>query len=137
MDLNEAVENFERATRHCDNLITVHREAGGTARGRRDEEVSINRAVVVLAVASWQTVIQDYTLACIELSAPAPGGPLSPATFAVLAGRVQNEVGVFATPNAQNTRRLMLGTSRRISLFERPPFGGAVCSSVRRFTLEF
>jgi hypothetical protein len=109
MDLNEAVENFERATRHCDNLIAVHRESGGTARGRRDEEVSINRAVVVLAVASWQTVVQDYTLASIELSAPAPGGPLSPASYAVLAGRVQNEVGAFATPNAQNTRRLMIG----------------------------
>lgn len=98
MDVDEAVANFQRATRHCDNLITVHRGSGGPARGRRDEEVSINRAIVVLAVASWQAVVQDYTLACVDLSAPAPGGPLSVASYAVLAGRVRKEVSDFATP---------------------------------------
>jgi hypothetical protein len=109
MNLNEAAANFERATRHCDNLIAVHRGYGGPERGRRDEEVSINRAVVVLAVASWQAVVQDYALACVDLSAPAPGGPLSPASYAVLAGRVRKEVADFATPNAENTRRLLIG----------------------------
>jgi len=61
---------------------------------------------VVLAVASWQAVVQDYALVCIDLSAPAPGGPLSPASYAVLAGRVRNDIGAFATPNAQNTRKV-------------------------------
>jgi hypothetical protein len=87
----------------------VHRGHGGPARGRRDEEVSINRAVVVLAVASWQAVVQDFALACIDLSAPAPGGALSPASYAILAGRVRKEVADFATPNAENTRRLLIG----------------------------
>lgn|GEM_PF-1483417 len=109
MDLNEAAENFRRATLHCDNLIAVHRGHGGPAQGRRDEEVSINRAVVVLAVASWQTVLQDYALACVDISAPSPGSPLSPTTYAVLAGRVRKEVGDFATPNAENARRLLIG----------------------------
>lgn len=109
MDLVEAAENFRRATRHCDNLIAVHRGHGGPGQGRRDEEVSINRAVVVLAVASWQAVVQDYALACVDLSAPGPGSPLSSATYAVLAGRVRKEVGDFATPNAENTRKLLLG----------------------------
>jgi hypothetical protein len=109
VDVDEAVANFQRSTRHSDNLITIHRGHGGPARGRRDEEVSINRAVVVLAVASWQAVVQDYTLACVDLSAPAPGGPLSVASYAVLAGRVRKELADFATPNAQNTRRLMIG----------------------------
>src|SRR5687768_1510049 len=109
MELNEAVSNFRRATRHCDNLITIHRGYGGPAQGRRDEEVSINRAVVVLAVASWQAIVEDYTIACVDLSAPAPGGPLSTASYAVLAGRVRKEVNDFATPNAENTRRLMIG----------------------------
>lgn len=77
MDLEEAAANFRRATQHCDNLIAVHRRAGGPLQGPRYEEVSINRAVVVLAIASWQAVIQDYTLACVDLSAPAPGSPLS------------------------------------------------------------
>jgi hypothetical protein len=109
VDLIEATDNFRRATRHCDNLITVHRGHGGPAQGRRDEEVSINRAVVILAVASWQAVLQDYALACVDLSEPAAGSPLSPATYAVLAGRVRKEVGDFATPNAQNARRLLVG----------------------------
>jgi hypothetical protein len=109
MDLNEAAANFDRATRHCDNLIAVHRGHGGPGRGRRDEEVSINRAVVVLCVASWQAVVQDYALACVDLSAPGSGSPLSAASYAVLAGRVRKEVADFATPNAENTRRLLLG----------------------------
>jgi hypothetical protein len=107
--LDEAVENFRRATRHCDNLITVHRGHGGPTRGRRDEEVSINRAVVVLAVASWQAVVQDYTLACVDMSAPDVGSPLSPASYKILAGRVRKEVGDFATPNAENVRKLLIG----------------------------
>jgi len=110
VDLIEAAENFRRATRHCDNLITIHRGHGGPAQGRRDEEVSVNRAVVVLAVASWQAVLQDYALAAVDLSAPGPGSPLSPATYAVLAGRVRKEVGDFATPSAENARRLLIGT---------------------------
>lgn len=65
--------------------------------------------VVVLAVASWQAVIQDFALASVDLSAPGPGSPLSPATYAVLPGRVRKEVGDFATPNAENVRRLLLG----------------------------
>lgn len=109
MDLNEAAENFRRATRHCDNLIEVHRGYGGPAPGHRDEEVSINRAVVVLAVASWQALIQDFALASVDLSAPGPGSPLSRATYAVLAGRARKEVGDFATPNAENVRRLLIG----------------------------
>lgn len=109
MDLQEAADNFARATAHCDNLIAVHRGYGGPGQGRRHEEVSINRAVVVLAVASWQSAIQDYTLSCVELSAPPPGSPLTPASYAVLAGRVKKEVGDFSTPSAENVRRLMVG----------------------------
>jgi hypothetical protein len=58
VDLVDAKERFDRATKHCDNLIKVHRGHGGTAVGRRAEEVSLNRAVVVLAVASWQSMIR-------------------------------------------------------------------------------
>jgi hypothetical protein len=107
VDLVEAMEGFDRATKHCDNLVQVHRGHGGPGSGRRAEEVSLNRAVIVLAVASWQSLVQDLTLAAIDLSAPGPGSPMSTATYAVLAGRVRAEVNAFATPNAQNSRRLM------------------------------
>jgi hypothetical protein len=109
VDLVEATENFQRATQHCDNLITVHRGYGGPGGGRRAEEVSLNRAVIILTVAAWQAVIQDFATACVDLSAPAPGGPLSRQSYDVLAGRVRQEVGDFATPNAQKSRRLLIG----------------------------
>ena len=109
MDLTEATENFARATQHCDNLIAVHRGYGGPGRGRRAEEVSLNRAVIVLAVASWQTVIQDLTSAALELSAPSPGGSISSSTYAALTGHVKQQVGALATPNAENVRNLMVG----------------------------
>lgn len=109
MDLQEAVDNFRRATQHCDNVVAVHRGYGGDQRGRRAEEMSLNRAVIVLAVASWQAVIQDYTRACLDLSAPVAGSSITPATFALIAGRVRREIADFSTPNAENTRRLLMG----------------------------
>jgi len=109
VDLVEARNNFRRATRHCDNLIAIHRAIGGPQQGRRDREVSINRAVIVLVIAGWQAVVQDYALSCVDLSAPAAGSPFSPASYALLAGRIRKEVADFATPNAQNVRRLLLG----------------------------
>jgi len=107
MDLNSATANFARSTRHCDNLIVVHRGSGGSKAGRRDEEISVNRAIVVLTVAAWQAVIQDLSLACVDLSAPGPNDLISRPTYSLLAGRVKSEVGAFSTPNAQNTRKLL------------------------------
>lgn len=108
MDLVAAADNFKRAIEHCNNLIDVHRGYGGPSAGRRRKEVSVNRAVVVLAVATWQAVIQDYALACVDMSTPAAGGPLSPATYKALTGRVRKEVGDFSTPSGENVRNLLI-----------------------------
>lgn len=108
MDLEQAAGNFRRAIAHADNLIAVHRRAGSGGRGRRVEEVSINRATVVITVATWQAAVQDMTLACLALSAPPLGDPFLPA-YRVIAGRVRAEVGAFSTPNAENSRRLLQG----------------------------
>jgi len=108
MDLATAAENFKRSIVHCDNLVTVHRRAGTGDRGRRTEEVSINRAVVVIAVATWQAAIQDMTLACLDMSSPKASTESYPA-YRVIGGRVRKEVGDFATPNAENARRLFQG----------------------------
>lgn len=110
MNLTEARDNFARATEHCENLIAVHRGYGSDAAGRRIKEVSVNRAVVVLAVASWQAVIQDYVHAILDLSRPSAGSTaITSATYSIMAGRAQTEVQAFATPNAQNCRRLLQG----------------------------
>lgn len=108
VELEDVVANFARATRHCDNLVAVHRGHGGAARGRRDEETSINRAVVVLVVAAWQALVQDLALAALDHGAPLAGSPLSKGSYALLSGRLRKEIADFSTPNAENTRRLLL-----------------------------
>lgn len=109
MDLNDARANFDRATQHCDNLIKVHRGHGGPAQGRRAEETSLNRAVIVITAASWQAFIQDETLAALDLSAPVAPGGLSAATYAGLRRHVEAAVNLFATPNSHNARTLLQG----------------------------
>ena len=74
----------------------------------RKRLVSINRAVVVITVATWQAAVQDMTLACLAHSEPPAGDSFLPA-YRVIAGRVQTEVGGFSTPNAENSRRLLQG----------------------------
>jgi hypothetical protein len=107
VDLDDAAANFGRAMRHCDNLVTVHRGHGGAGPGRRAAEISVNRAIVVIAVASWQAVVQDLALACIDLSAPGADNPTMLSTYHAITGSVRNAVGDFSTPNAENTRRLL------------------------------
>jgi hypothetical protein len=107
VNLDDAAERFQRALTHCDNLVTVHRGHGGLGPGRRAEEISVNRAIVVIAVASWQAVIQDLTIACVDLSTPDANSSLSRASYSAITGPVRNAVGDFATPNAENSRRLL------------------------------
>lgn len=109
MTLANAAESFTLATRQCDNLVEVHRGHGGPKKGRRDKEVSLNRAVVVLTVASWQAVVQDMTRAAVEAGTPGAGDALSPATYSLITGHVAQQIGDLSTPNAQNVRRLMQG----------------------------
>lgn len=105
--LVDDADKYRVAMSHCDNLVAVHRGHGGVARGRRDQEISLNRAVIVMTVASWQAAIQDM-VETLVISAQPPAGPLSN-YYALLAGRVRQEVNNFSTPNAENTRRLMRG----------------------------
>ena len=103
MDLQSAVDNFTTAVAHCHNIIAVHRRVGAGQRGRRWEEVSLDRAVVVMAVAAWQAAVQDMTAAIIDTAAPATGA----ANYHALLGHVRKAILDFGTPNSQNTRRLM------------------------------
>ena len=109
MDLDEAAANFVRSTTHCDNLIAVHRRSGGDKAGKRDEEISVNRAIVVLTVGAWQAVIQDFTRACLDLGTPGPGDTVSLPTYSLISGRVKMEINNFSTPDAQRSRALLLG----------------------------
>lgn len=108
MDVQQAADNFDNALRHCDNIIAVHRAHGGGGAGRRTIETSLDRAVIVLAVAAWQAAVQDLATAILDTSTPGGPSQLDIARFNTLIGPVRGQVGRFGTPNAQNTRNLMI-----------------------------
>jgi hypothetical protein len=60
---------------HCDNLVLVRQRSGIGQRGRRRIETSVNRAIVVIAIASWQAVVQDMTRFLLDRSRPQPTEP--------------------------------------------------------------
>jgi hypothetical protein len=97
---------FERAMEHCDNLVLVHQRSGTGQRGRRRIETSVNRAIVVIAIASWQAVVQDMTRFLLDRSMPAPADP-SYGLAKLIRGQVMGALNNFSTPNAENTRQLL------------------------------
>jgi hypothetical protein len=100
-----AQDEFEQAMRDPNNLVEIHRELK-TGPGRRTREVALNRAIVVLSVAAWQAYVQDVAKAALHHIRPAPGDPQG--GYPVLRGQVLSSVHRFATPNAENTRDLLL-----------------------------
>ncbi|WP_141711791.1 hypothetical protein [Jiangella alba] len=108
MDLLTAAANFRRAIRHSDNLIAVHRSTN-SGRGRRTKEISLNRAAIVLAVATWQASVEDLTIAAIDVSRPAQQHAYLDRAYDVVTGKIRVDVKQFSTANAQNSRRLLLG----------------------------
>lgn len=103
MDLQEAKTRFDRAMGYCDDIVEVHRGHGGGQRGLRTLETSLNRAIVVLAVAAWQTVVQDLITAALDHLHPAGGGGVGN----LLRGQALKAVSDFSTPDAEKSRNLL------------------------------
>lgn len=97
---------FLRAMEQCDNLVLVHQRSGTGLRGRRRLETSVNRAIVVIAIASWQAVVQDMTRFLLEHNMPTSTDP-NYGVAKLISGQVERELGRFSTPNAENTRQLL------------------------------
>lgn len=106
MDLPEASERFQVAIGYCDDVVAVHRRAGTGLPGRRGEETTLNRAVIVMAVAAWQVVVENLVLAVLD-SARAHAAAHPPATLAAYEGTVRGSVQRFSTPNSQQSRVLL------------------------------
>lgn len=106
MDLQEASERFKAAIGYCDDVVAVHRRSGTGLPGRRGEETTLNRAVVVMAVAAWQVVVENLVLAALD-SATAHAAANPPATLAAYGGTVRGSVRRFSTPNSQQSRILL------------------------------
>ena len=93
---------------HCDNdnLVLVRQRSGTGQRGRRRIETSTNRAIVVIAIASWQAVVQDMTRFLLDRSMPQPTEP-NYGVARLIRGQVQGALNNFSTPNAENARQLL------------------------------
>ncbi len=60
---------------HGDSLVLVRQRSGTGQRGRRRIETSVKRGIVVIAIASWQAVVQDMTRFLLDRSMPPPTEP--------------------------------------------------------------
>jgi hypothetical protein len=97
---------FIRAMADSRNLIAIHRDLNQGA-GRRVREVSINRAVVVLTVAAWQAYAQDL-LSCILDVIEIERGDEGYERFRLVKIDARRAAHFFSTPNAENTRNLLM-----------------------------
>ena len=97
---------YRNAMTHCDNLIEVHKRAGTGSRGRKWIETSVNRAVVVIAIASWQAAVQDITRFLLKRGMPELTDP-NHGFARLIEGQVIRELDRFSTPNAENSRNLL------------------------------
>lgn len=102
----DAEREFIEAMADSENLIAIHRELN-QGPGRRTREMSLNRAIVVLSVAAWQAYVQDLTAEALR-AFDVPAGQHGRAVFLAVRADVKNAAHNFSTPNADNTRNLLL-----------------------------
>jgi hypothetical protein len=113
VSIQNAVNSFDRALQHCDNLIKVHRAAGTGARGRRSAETSVNRGTVVLALATWQAFVQDIAAALrdavlIQSRSQPASSPLVAAALSHWEGEFTSAIERFSTPGPDQSRALLM-----------------------------
>lgn len=107
MAVQAAADAFGRSIQHCHNLISIHQERNA-GQGRRHREVSLNRATIVLAVATWQTLVQDLTTGALDAAKPGANATVAETgAYRLIRGQIERQVRNFSTPNTQNTRDLL------------------------------
>ena len=97
--------DFEAALADPRNISEIHRDLR-QGPGRRIREVALNRAMVVLTVAAWQAFLQDAARVASEILKPEQGEPQG--GYRVLRALLLQNINTFSTPNAENTRDLLL-----------------------------
>ena len=88
------------------NLLEAHKRLrkGG---GRRFQEVSLNRAIVVLTVAAWQAFAQDLVTEILT-TLEVPTGHPARDTYKIMSTSAKRARFLFSTPNAENTQGLLM-----------------------------
>lgn len=82
------------------DLITVHKRANADP-GQRVEELSLNRAAVVFAVAAWQTFVERLSAGLADSMAPPAGDPTE-GVYRLLRANIETQIGRLNTPDARN-----------------------------------
>jgi hypothetical protein len=98
-------EEFRTAMEDPRNLVGIHRDLR-QGPGRRTREVALNRAIVMFSVGAWQAYVQDAVTVSYDLLEPPLGQPQG--WYQVLRGLLVRAVEQYNTPNAENTRNLLL-----------------------------
>ncbi|MET8909506.1 hypothetical protein [Micromonospora sp. NPDC004551] len=111
MNVQDTVRNFVMALEHCQNMLVVHRAVGDGGRGRRVEETSLNRGVVVFAAATWQAFVQDLAMALrdatlLQLQA-ATAPPLLTGAMRQWETDFNSSLEKFSTPGPGQTQTLL------------------------------
>jgi hypothetical protein len=104
--IEDAAAEFDRAMSDPRNLVASHR-ALNPGVGRRFREMSINRAVIVLTVAAWQSFVEDLAGEIIDELRPPDGDPGLP-RYRVMRADTTFAIHHLSTPNAEKTRDLLL-----------------------------
>ncbi|WP_143261821.1 hypothetical protein [Allokutzneria sp. NRRL B-24872] len=111
MDMQTAVDNFTNSMAHCDNMVAVHRAAGSGTPGRRRVETSVNRGVIVTAVATWQAFVQDVAQALRDVVLTelqkASGSALVAGAATQWETDFKTALKRFSTPNPDNLKALL------------------------------
>jgi len=103
MHLPEAATRFQTAMSFCDDVVKIHRQAGSGGRGRRKAETTLNRAVIVMAIAGWQVAIENLAQTGIDEAQNQRGS----AIITSYRNLVQSAIDRFSTPNSQLSRQLL------------------------------
>jgi hypothetical protein len=93
-----ALVTFERLIENAVDLIEISAERR-SGRGRRREEMSLNRGAVILAVAAWQTFVEETTRGIVDTLAVGATSPL----HKLIKADAFSAIGRFNTPNSVNS----------------------------------
>lgn len=105
----DAANHYRIGIGHAHNVVQAHRASGGPKAGPRFTEVSLNRAIVLMAIASWQALVEDLVYASFPYTSGASNtGRIS---------KYQHEVKAFSTPDADRTRRLISANLNGFDVF--------------------
>jgi len=99
--IQAAGSRFDATLKPAWDLIDIHKRLS-VLPGRRESELSLNRGVIVFAVAAWQTYVEQLTLAMLAASAPPAGDPTS-RVYGMLKANVERQVKRLNVPDTAKT----------------------------------